>query len=141
MFNKFVERKRILQGMKEEDLFQYLKKIFPDLEKTDVFDSSDVFSKSKNSRAELKCRGEDYEDFLIEKSKWDKLQQYTEKRVFYISSSYNGVWLFDVKKLPEPKWEVQMHNKTTEFSDNTKIPKLVGFYPKELGTDITNLIL
>jgi hypothetical protein len=141
MFNKFVERKRILQGMKEEDLFQYLKKIFPDLEKTDVFDSSDVFSKSKNSRAELKCRGEDYEDFLIEKSKWDKLQEYTEKRVFYISSSYNGVWLFDVKKLPEPKWEVQMHNKTTEFSDNTKIPKLVGFYPKELGTDITNLIL
>jgi hypothetical protein len=127
--------------MKEEDLFQYLKKIFPDLEKTDVFDSSDVFSKSKNSRAELKCRGEDYEDFLIEKSKWDKLQEYTEKRVFYISSSYNGVWLFDVKKLPEPKWEVQMHNKTTEFSDNTKIPKLVGFYPKELGTDITNLIL
>jgi len=141
MFNKFVERKRILQGMKEDDLREYLKKIFPDLEKTDEFDSSDVFSRSKNTRAELKCRGEDYDDFLIEKLKWDKLQECTEKRVLYISSSYNGVWVFDVKKIPEPKWEVQMHNKTTEFSDNRKIPKLVGFYLKELGADITNLIL
>jgi hypothetical protein len=141
MFNKFIERKRTLQGMKEDNLFQYLRKIFPDLEKTNQFDSSDVFSRSKNSRAELKCRGEDYDDFLIEKLKWDKLQECTEKRVLYISSSYNGVWVFDVKEIPEPKWEVQMHNKTTEFSDNTKIPKLVGFYPKELGKDITNLIL
>lgn len=141
MFNQFIQRKRILQGMKEEQLFQYLKKLFPDLKKTSQFDSSDVFSFKKNMRAELKCRGEDYDDFLIEKLKWDKLQECTEKRVLYFSSSHNGVWVFDVKKLPEPKWEVQMHNKTTEFSDNTKIPKLVGFYPKELGKDITNLIL
>lgn len=141
MFNSFIQRKRILQGMKEEQLFQYLKKLFPDLKKTSQFDSSDVFSLKKKMRAELKCRGEDYDDFLIEKLKWDKLQECVEERILYFSSSHNGVWVFDVKKLPEPKWEVQMHNKTTEFSDNTKIPKLVGFYPKELGKDITNLIL
>lgn len=141
MFNQFVQRKRILQGLKEEQLFQYLKKLFPDLEKTSQFDSSDVFSLKKKMRAELKCRGEDYDDFLIEKLKWDKLQECSEERVFYFSSSYKGVWVFNVKELPEPSWEVQMHNKTTEFSDNTKIPKVVGFYPKELGKDITNLIL
>lgn len=141
MFNKFIERKRTLQAMKEDSLFHCLKKLFTDLEKTSQFDSSDVFSLSKNMRAELKCRGEDYDDFLIEKLKWDKLQECNEKKVLYFSSSYNGVWVFNVKELPEPKWEVQMHNKTTEFSDNTKIPKLVGFYPKGLGKDITNLIL
>ncbi len=141
IFNKSIERKRTLQGMKEENLFQYLRKIFPDLKKTGQFDSSDVYSLSKKMRAELKCRGEDYDDFLIEKLKWDKLQECTEERVLYFSSSYKGVWVFDVKELPEPKWEIQMHNKTTEFSDNTKIPKLVGFYLKELGKDVTNLIL
>jgi len=84
MFNKFIERKRILQGMKEDNLIQHLKKLFPDLEKTNEFDSSDVYSRSKNSRAELKCRGEDYDDFLIEKLKWDKYKSVPKKECYIL---------------------------------------------------------
>lgn len=142
MFNKFIERKRILQGLVEGTLREYLRQIYPDITKTEgQFNHTDAISIMKDMRSELKCRSEDYDDFIIEKDKWDKLQKYTEKSVLYICSSYKGVWTFKSQELPEPIWEIQMHNKTTKFSNNEKISKVVGFYPKELGEDITNLIL
>jgi len=99
------------------------------LEKTsDEFDYSDATSVSLKLRAELKCRGEDYDTLLIEKYKWDKLMEYTEEKVYYINSTPKRVVLFDIKKLPEPIWEVQKHNKTTMFENNEKIDKVVGFY-------------
>lgn len=141
MFNKFIERKRILQGMTEHQFYDYLKIIYPDLEKTNQFDPTDVYSINNNMRSELKCRRDDFHSFLIEKIKWDKLMGCTEQDVFYMCSSHMGIWKFRVQELPEPLWGIEMHNKTTEFGDNTKIPKVVGYYPKELGTEITDEIL
>jgi hypothetical protein len=46
--------------------------------------------------------------------------------------------MFDVRKLPEPIWEIQKHNKTTMFENNDKIDKMVGFYDVETQSiDIT----
>ena len=68
-FNPFVERKRILRAMNESKLFTLIKNLYPDLQKTEEFDSSDVFSLTKKFRAELKCRYEHYDNLLIEKIK------------------------------------------------------------------------
>lgn len=142
MFNKFIERERILQGLTEGTLREYLRPIYPDITKTEgQYNPTDAISLIKNMRSELKCRKKDYDTFMIEKDKWDKLQKYTEDSVLYICSSRRGVWTFMTQKLPEPIWGIEMHNKTTECGDKTKIPKIVGYYPKELGEDITNLIL
>lgn len=144
MFNKFIERKRILQGMTEIPFSEYMKLIYPDLQKTeDEFDSTDFFSVDKDTRIELKCRREDFESFLIEKEKWDKLMKCNEREVFYVCSSHMGIWKFRVQELPEPLWKLEMHNKTTEIKNKSKDKKLklVGYYPKEFGTEITDEIL
>ena len=127
--------------MNESKLFDLIKNLYPDLEKTEQYDSSDVYSVSKKFRAELKCRYEHYDDLLIEKVKWDKLMGCDEDKVLYICSTTAGIWLFNIKELPEPNWEVQMHNKTTEFSDTDKIPKVVGFYTLKQGKEITNKLI
>jgi glycyl-tRNA synthetase beta subunit len=133
LINPYIKRKRFLYSIdKEEKLFNELKKLINDLEKTsDEFDYSDATSSSLKLRAELKCRGEDYDTLLIEKYKWDKLMEYTEEKVYYINSTPKRVVLFDIKQLPEPTWEVQKHNKTTMFENNEKIDKVVGFYSIE----------
>ena len=48
--------------------------------------------------------------------------------MYYINSTPGGIYIFDIKKQPEPIWEVQKHNKTTMFENTEKIDKLVGFY-------------
>jgi len=128
--NPHIRRRRFLYSINnEKTLFDELKKLIPDLEKTsNEYDYSDAFSVSKNIRAELKCRGESYDTLLIEKYKWDKLMEYPEKIVYYVCSAPDGIYLFDIKKLNEPKWEVQKHNRTTMFENNEKIDKVVGFY-------------
>lgn len=128
--NSHIKRRSFLYSINsEKKLFDEIKKLIPDLEKTsDEYDYSDAFSISKELRAELKCRTKNYDDLLIEKYKWDKLIESTEKNVYYINSTPGGIYIFDIKKQPEPIWEVQKHNKTTMFENTEKIDKLVGFY-------------
>jgi hypothetical protein len=130
LISPHIKRRSFLYSINnEKKLFEELKKLIPDLEKTsDEYDYSDAFSISKKLRAELKCRGKSYDTLLIEKYKWDKLIESSEKNVYYINSTPDGVYIFDVKKQPIPIWEVQKHNKTTMFRDNEKIDKVVGFY-------------
>jgi hypothetical protein len=130
LINPKIQRERFLYSIDvEEKLFNELKKLIFDLEKTsDEYDYSDATSESLNLRAELKCRGKDYDTLLIEKIKWDKLMGCDEEKVYYINSTPKRVVMFDVRKLPEPIWEVQKHNKTTKFENNEKIDKVVGFY-------------
>jgi hypothetical protein len=140
LISKHIQKSRFLYSINnEKKLFEELKKLIPDLEKTsDEYDYSDATSSSLDLRAELKSRGEDYETLLIEKYKWDKLIVSPEKIVYYINSTPKRVVMFDIRKLPEPIWEIQKHNKTTMFENNEKIDKMVGFYDvRTQSIDIT----
>ena len=46
----------------------------------------------------------------------------------YICSTPKGVFKFNLY-LVEPNWETQYHNKTTQFSNTSKIPKEVAMLP------------
>lgn len=46
----------------------------------------------------------------------------------YINSTPNGIYRFDLF-LITPNWEIQYHNKTTQFSQTNKIPKEVAMLP------------
>jgi hypothetical protein len=140
LVSKHIQKSRFLYSINnEKKLFEELKKLISDLEKTsNEYDYSDAVSSSLELRAELKSRSEDYETLLIEKHKWDKLMEYPEKIVYYINSTPKRVVMFDIRKLPEPIWEIQKHNKTTMFENNDKIDKMVGFYDvKTQSIDIT----
>lgn len=114
----------------EKDLFQYLKStVYPDLVKSHKPMSRwDCYSPTHYHRIELKCRGRHYDTLLIEKKKYDALHLKCSDTIdtpIYINSTPNGIYRFDLF-LIDPKWEVQYHNKTTQFSENQKIAKVVA---------------
>ena len=127
--------------MKEQELFDYLKdNKFPDLEKSEgTYDSFDCISEEFKFYIELKCRYTHYPELLIEKSKYDRLvmeAKFRELEPWYINSTPEGKWGFDLLKVPEPTWEERWMPATTEFRDTRKIRKVVGFLPITYGVTI-----
>ena len=119
--------------MNENELFEYLVKCcYPDLVKANKQMSRwDCYSVEHNHRIELKCRGKHYPDLLIERKKFDAMIAKCKENLdvpLYICSTPEGVFKFNLY-LVDPKWEMQYHNKTTQFSNTNKIPKEVAMLP------------
>ncbi|MFZ9725506.1 MAG: hypothetical protein ACO3B1_06700 [Candidatus Nanopelagicaceae bacterium] len=124
--------------MKEQELFDYLKdKHFPDLEKSEsTYDSFDCTSQTKGLYIELKCRHTHYPDLLIEQSKYQRLvleATYHNLAPWYINSTPEGKWGFDLSRVPEPNWEERWMPTTTEFANTSKKMKVVGFLHLDYG--------
>jgi len=122
--------------MKESQLFDYLKgSHFPDLEKSEgAYDSFDCISEDKKLYIELKCRHTHYPDLLIEEMKYRRLiNQAGSLTPCYINSTPQGIWAFDLSRVPEPSWSERRMPATTEFTDTRKIMKLVGFLHLDYG--------
>lgn len=118
--------------MKEADLFNHLKEsIYPDLTKSEgTFDAFDCISLKAGHYIELKCRYTHYPTLLIEEMKYRKLiTQAAERELtpFYINSTPEGIFSFDLLDLAEPEWVTHKMPATSEFSNRTKVDKLVGY--------------
>lgn len=127
--------------MKEIELFDYLKtNLYPDLEKSiGIFDSFDCISRLAGHYIELKCRNTHYDTLLIEEMKYRKLITQAAERdliPFYINSTPEGVFSFDLMDLAEPEWVSHWMPATTEFTRSNKISKLVGYLPIEEGIQL-----
>ena len=125
-------------AMKEQNLFDYLKEsLYPDLTKSEgIYDSFDCISVQAGHYIELKCRYTHYDTLLIEEMKYRKLITQAAERdliPFYINSTPNGVFSFDLMDLAEPEWVSHWMPATTEFSRSNKVSKLVGYLPIEEG--------
>lgn len=117
---------------KEKDLFEFLKvRYIPDLrDSDDKFSKYDCYSEELKLDIELKCRKTHYDNLLIEKSKYDYLVSRSARfntRAFYVNSTPDGVYAFNLSSLPEPEWEDRMMPKTSHFSDRNKVIKKVGY--------------
>jgi hypothetical protein len=116
--------------VREQELFDYLKgSHFPDLIKSEgTFDHFDCTTDDKNLYIELKCRHTHYPDLLIEEMKYRRLLTQAGARIpYYINSTPQGIFAFDLSRVPEPAWADKWMPATTEFKDTRKIMKLVGF--------------
>ena len=127
--------------MKEEELFNHLKEsLYPDLVKSPgIFDTYDCTSEKAAHYIELKCRQTHYETLLIEEIKYRKLITQAAERdliPFYINSTPQGVFSFDLMDVPEPEWVSHWMPATTEFSRSNKVSKLVGYLPIEEGVQL-----
>lgn len=117
---------------KESELFEFIKgRFIPDLrESDDKFSKYDCYSEKFRLDIELKCRQTHYDDLLIEKAKYDYLVSRAQRfntKAFYVNSTPNGVYVFNLSTLPEPKWEDRMMPKTSHFSNRSKVSKEVGY--------------
>jgi len=118
--------------MKELELFNYLQEsLYPDLVKSEgIFDSFDCISQQAGHYIELKCRHTHYPTLLIEEMKYRKLITQSAERdliPFYINSTPLGIYSFDLMDIPEPEWYNQTMPVTTEFENQEKIIKSVGY--------------
>ena len=116
----------------EPELFQWLKHFYyPDLVMSeDQFSKHDCVSDKHSYFIELKSRHTHYDDLLIEKFKYDSLF-YRSKSGYnpvYINATERGIWQFNLKDLPEPKWEVRIMPQNTEFTERVEIDKIVGYF-------------
>ena len=116
--------------MKEADLFNYLlENHYPDLVKAKSKMSRwDCYSPSTTHRIELKCRATHYDTLILEKKKYDAMIVKCNDNLdipLYINSTPQGVYKFNLY-IVKPIWEIQYHNKTTQFANTNKIPKEVA---------------
>jgi hypothetical protein len=117
--------------MNEELLFTFLRDgFYSDLEKAPgIYDAFDCISKQAGHYIELKCRHTHYPTLLIEEMKYRKLITQAAERdliPYYINSTPQGVFSFDLMDVAEPEWFNHWMPATTEFSRSNKVSKLVG---------------
>ena len=122
--------------MNEELLFTFLREgFYADLEKAPgIYDAFDCISKQAGHYIELKCRHTHYPTLLIEEMKYRKLITQAAERdlvPYYINSTPQGVFSFDLMDVPEPVWFNHQMPATTEFDRLDKVEKLVGYLPIE----------
>jgi hypothetical protein len=122
--------------MNEELLFSFLREgLYPDLVKSEgIFDAYDCISKQAGHYIELKCRATHYDTLLIEEMKYRKLITQAAERdlvPYYINSTPQGIFSFDLMDVPEPEWVSHWMPATTEFARSNKVSKLVGYLPIE----------
>ena len=120
--------------MNEEVLFYFLREgFYPDLEKAPgIYDAFDCISIRAGHYIELKCRHTHYPTLLIEEMKYRKLITQAAERdliPYYINSTPQGVFSFDLMDVPEPVWFNHQMPATTEFDRVDKVEKLVGYLP------------
>jgi hypothetical protein len=118
--------------MNEQELFNHLKfEMYPDLVKSEgMYDSFDCISDKAGHFIELKCRQTHYADLLIEQVKYRALiEQATERNLlpFYINSTPQGIYSFDLTEIAEPAWVTHLMPASTEFENRSKVQKLVGY--------------
>lgn len=115
----------------ENQLFLYLKKNIPDLEKaTDKFSTYDFLSEERESIFEVKVRKVHYDDLVLERGKYERLLEVAlnlDKIPWYINSTPEGVYAFNLEVVNTPEWSKRKMPKTSHFSNREKIEKEVGY--------------
>jgi len=114
--------------LREVELFEALKSVFPDLMPLSATDRADGIT--HDAYIEMKCRRTHYPTLLIEKKKWDYLADIrarTGARTLYINSTPQGVYCFDLGALEEPQWALKALPDKTDFANSGKVQKLAGY--------------
>jgi len=128
--------------MKELDLYNILKLTYiSDLEQSEQqFSRFDCYSTKWKMDIELKCRRTHYEELLIERDKFDALIKRAEEhntRPFYINSTPEGIYAFNLLEFTNLAWEMKGGlPKTTDFYDNRRVVKEVAFLPISKATKL-----
>ena len=127
-------------GVKETELFLWLKTEMPDLEHSpNEFDGFDCTTQQYGMFIELKSRNTHYDTLLLERKKYDFLTTTATAlgfRPYYINSTPDGVWRFALDELTDIVWEEKWLPVTTEFANKSKVMKEVTFLHTDTGVKL-----
>lgn len=124
--------KHYLENLDQDQLFDLMKRTprfrsLVDRNENNKFDSIDWYLPTEDLYIEGKCRKNEWDQYLIEKHKYDHLIQ--NKNCWYVSTGGNGIYAWDLHHLKDIK-HYQMHwvkrwcNETTQFGETKRIQKL-----------------
>jgi hypothetical protein len=133
--------REMIYKLNEKQLFQLIKEnLLPDLVSTDEYNHNDGFSLQYGITIELKCRTRHFDTLVIEKPKYDAL--IAKKKCRYINSTPQGIYSWNLKKIPEPNWiQKEMVSSTLYFRNSNMTLKTVGYLHIKDAKNITkNLI-
>lgn len=119
-----------LKELNEHQLFLLFKREYPDLidlNEEDPLSPVDWYSKELNLHFEAKCRKEHYPTLFLEEKKYKVLLKY--KNVFYVNSTPEGIYGWDIHKLDPIFREVLMTNSQQFYRKDKYIYKSVTELP------------
>ena len=121
----------------EDELFNILKNAIPSLIRTkERFNNIDAYSEEKNLAIELKSKNEHYNTMMILEDKYNQLQVYKNNR--YVCATPEGIYSFNLKKLPKPIFQNEWLPCTTtsNVGSNDLCKKSTGYLPLTAATQI-----
>jgi hypothetical protein len=133
--------KQILLDLNENRLLYLFSLIYKDIIDLNVenpYTEVDWFIPSKMAYIEAKCRSKHYDTLFIEKIKYDKLINY--KNSWYVSSTPEGVWAWNIKKI-KPIWIERKMERTQFFSNKRIVNKIVAQLPVEEAINLTDELI
>jgi hypothetical protein len=137
----------------EQRLFELIKiYLFYDLESTNKinkFSYYDAFTLIWLAQLELKCRRVHFDLMFIQEDKWEKLKNSNYKRAFYVNSTPEGFFIWDIKKIGKDDilWDWVEMNKETETESGEIIEhpekelKFVGHLPIKDAINLTEKLV
>ena len=114
--------------LREVELFEALKAIYPDLTPLSATDRADGIT--SDAYIEIKCRRTHYPTLMIERKKWDYLADIrarTGARTLYINATPSGIYQFDLGAIKTPEWLLHSLPTKTDFAGSQKVEKWVGY--------------
>ena len=113
----------------EQELFNYIKGWYlSDLKKSaDQYDNHDCTSTIYRLHIELKCRHTHYDELILEKDKYDSLVALAKSlgfTPFYINSTPNGIYAFNLRKITVTWTTKRLPAKT--FWDGSTVDKEIA---------------
>ena len=121
-------RGRRLIYLREVELFEAIKSIYPDLTPLSATDRCDGVT--SDAYIELKCRRTHYDSLLIERKKWDYLADIRARtgcKTLYINATPKGIYQFDLGAINAPQWLLKYLPATTDYTNGHKVEKEVGY--------------
>lgn len=128
--------------MTEVQIIEKIKILAPDLKKGGEFDKDDCYSKKLDVHMEIKCRTRHWDDLGIQKDKWDYLTQF--KRCRFVVHTPEGLWSWNLKKLPEPIWHRKLGPTSTYYKQTQLVDecwKDIGYLNIKDAIDLSYLLL
>ena len=112
----------------EPELIKILQAVKGDVKKSEnqycVYDCY-----NEDALFELKCRRANYNEYVIEKHKYDSLLEEAnkqDKEVYYVVSDLDNIYIYDLKKV-NVNWRMQKAPTKTDFAGSKRTTRLQGF--------------
>ena len=137
---ELIRKKNKTKRLLENEMISLIQKIEPDIVKLGKLSKTDCFSKKLNMVFELKSRKGHWSTLGIEKHKWTELVSFKKSNVRFIVSTTEGLYSFNIHKLPEPRWYWKYGPSSTYDDDGSWEWKWVGYYNIKQAKDLTYLL-